>query len=261
MDLTRRPRRSSFVSHVSLLALALALLALTASPAAARKPRKIEIGVGAAGFMNGTFMSDLPDDKKIVQVNGQDAIVPYPGFWGLGGGGGVQLNAMYRGFIGMQLDLLFSQDNGQGEITLNDGTPAATEIKLEMSQGAFHIPLMVKAAIPLKSVRPFLLLGPEFVIPGDPEMTTDPKLAQALEAEADPYINLTTGFGFEFLVPAEGVDLRIPLSIRGSFNFGTADDVKGRMSITDQGQIVGINSEWEYQAFVMLGLTWYQYVD
>jgi hypothetical protein len=261
MAISRRHRRPSVLGialHATLATLALALLV---SPAAARKPRKIEIGVGAAGFMNGTFMSDLPDNKKIVQVNGQDVLVPYPGFWGLGGGGGVQLNAMYRGFIGMQLDLLFSQDNGQGEITINDGTPAATEIKLEMSQGAFHIPLMVKAAIPLKSVRPFLLLGPEFVIPGDPEMTTDPSLAQALKAEADPYINLTTGFGFEFLVPAEGVDLRIPLSIRGSFNFGTADDVKGRMSITDQGQIAGINSEWEYQAFIMLGLTWYQYVD
>lgn len=244
---------------VSILTLALATLAAATAQA---RPHKVEIGIGAAGFMNGTFMSEPAEDKKLVTVEGlappnNQAKVPYPGFWGLAGGGGVQLNAMYKGMIGMELDLLFSQDTGKGEIN---------EVEIEMSQGAFHIPLLVKAAIPLKTVRPFLLLGPEFVLPGDPELTSDVDIGD-LKAEADPYINLQAGFGFEFQLPVSGVDLRVPLSFRGSINFDTPEGLDGRVRLSEYDpasgaiKLEGINSEWEYQAFIMLGLSWYQYVD
>lgn len=246
-------------------------LATLASATASARPHKVEIGIGAAGFMNGSFMSEPAEDKKLVTVEGTDpqvqAKVPYPGFWGLAGGGGVQLNAMYRGMIGMELDLLFSVDKGAGQITLNSGESNEVKVNLTMSQGAFHIPLLVKAAIPLKSVRPFVLLGPEFVLPGDPELTTDLEISPEIKAEAGPYINLQTGFGFEFQLPVSGVDLRVPLSFRGNINFDTPEGLNGRVKLTEvtstsgQPSLKSINSEWEYQAFITLGLTWYQYVD
>ena len=255
-------------SHV-LSFLAVAGLLLTASAAAAR-PHKVEIGIGAAGLMNGTFMSEPAEDKKIVTVEGlappnNQIKVPYPGFWGLSGGGGVQLNAMYKGAIGMELDLLYSHDSGTGKITVD-----AEEFHLTLSQGAFHIPLLVKAAIPLKSVRPFLLIGPEFVLPGDPEAEKDTDtVLTKYSAWADPYINLQAGFGFEFILPVSGVDLRIPLSFRYSGNFGTGDGLDGRMAIDDAESVGGVtvlkslsySSEWQHQAFITLGVSWYQYVD
>jgi hypothetical protein len=100
--------KSTFV--LSFLVAACALI--VASHAVAR-PHKIEIGIGAAGLMNGTFMGTVPDDQKHLDYKGQTVgDLTYPGFWGLGGGGGVQLNAMYKGAIGMELDLLYSHDNG-----------------------------------------------------------------------------------------------------------------------------------------------------
>lgn len=246
----------------------LAVLLLSA-PAWAKKPRKIEIGVGAAGFMNGQFLSEPAENKKFVTIEGtnppEQRKVPYPGFWGIAGGGGVTMNAMYRGFIGMELDLFYSRDSGKGEINIGTETEEISA-KIDMGQGAFHIPLLAKAAIPLKTVRPFVLLGPEFVLPGDAEADADEVLGD-VGAEADPYINLATGIGCEFLLPVSGVDLRIPFSIRGSFNLSTPEGLDGRVKIKNYDSKTGLfqydsfNTEWEYQTFIMLGLTWYQYVD
>jgi len=260
------PLRTSALSALTVPA---AALVLAASPAHAR-PHKIEIGIGAAGLMNGTFMSTIPDEKKVLEYEGEAVGgLTYPGFWGLGGGGGVQLNAMYRGAIGMELDMLYSHDSGTGKITV-DGF----DYHVTLSQGAFHIPLLVKAAIPLKTVRPFLLLGPEFVLPGDPEAEKDSDAVKTkYTATADAYINLQAGFGFEFILPVEGVDLRIPLSLRYSGNFGVGDNLSDRMTITDAEWVgagnnrgllqkeVDYKSEWQHQAFITLGVSWYQYVD
>ncbi len=259
--------RSKSTLVLSFLAVAGAMLA--ASVASAR-PHKVEIGIGAAGLMNGTFMGTVPDDQKHLDYQGtQVNDLTYPGFWGLGGGGGVQLNAMYKGAIGMELDLLYSHDSGTGKITVD-----SQEFHLTLSQGAFHIPLLVKAAIPLKSVRPFILVGPEFVLPGDPEAEKDSDaVVTKYSAWADPYINLQAGFGFEFVLPVSGVDLRIPLSFRYSGNFGTGDGLKGRMAIDDAESVnvggqqaivlksLSYSSEWQHQAFITLGVSWYQYVD
>lgn len=257
--------QSTFV--LSLLAAGGALLATSVASA---RPHKVEIGIGAAGLMNGTFMGTVPDDQKHLDYQGTEVGgLTYPGFWGLGGGGGVQLNAMYKGAIGMELDLLYSHDSGTGKITVDSET-GSEEFHLTLSQGAFHIPLLVKAAIPLKSVRPFLLVGPEFVLPGDPEAEKDSDgVATKYSAWADPYINLQAGFGFEFILPVSGVDLRIPLSFRYSGNFGTGDGLKGRMEIdsahnTPEGtqlDALSYSSEWQHQAFITLGVSWYQYVD
>ncbi len=246
-------------SHLTWLTALTLLAALTCAATANARPHKVEIGIGGTGFMNATFDGKLTDAQKTIDgpTANTKIPVPYPGFWGLAGGGGLTLNAMYRGFVGGELDLLYSMDTAKGEINNQ---------KIEASQGAFHIPLLAKAAVPLRWVRPFLLIGPEFVIPGSPTVKSDISIYPD-KGNVSPYINLATGFGFEFILPAEdGLDLRIPLSFRGSFNLGVDDTVAKRVrfgeSLADgTPTIKSINTDWQYQAFIMLGFSWYQHVD
>ena len=184
------------------------------------------------------------------------AKIPYPGFAGVGGGGGITTSFMYRGAIGAQLDFLYSVDQGKGEIN---------DVAVEIGQGAFHIPLMLKAAIPLRSVRPFLLVGPEFVIPSEPTVESD-LFAKAVKGEADAYVDLGFGLGFDFLLPGEH-DLRIPLMIRGNVNFDVPGGTEGRVTLgdynpaTNELSLKSLSTAWQYQAFVMLGFTWNQAIN
>ncbi|MSP72616.1 MAG: hypothetical protein EXR76_10640 [Myxococcales bacterium] len=269
------------------VALTALLVTGLASDAAARA-HKVEFGLGGLGFVNGAFMTEPSETDKITQIgqtpDGRPAVaaVPYPGYAGVGGGGGLTFNVMYRGAIGAQLDLLFSHDQGKGEIN---------DMEIELSQTAFHMPFLVRGAIPLKHVRPFIFVGPELVVPGEAKVDTTvrfefvpPSKRSAGEeivrylpllvagvptpvGQAGAYLNLQTGFGFEFLIPSEDdLDIRIPLTFRGSFNFDTDEGVDGRLKfsdgpISDGKYVKSINTEWQYQAFITLGVTFNQHVD
>lgn len=257
------------------VALTAALVTGLASNAAARA-HKIEFGIGGLGFVNGAFMTEPSETDKMMQIgqtpSGGPIIVgpvPYPGYAGVGGGGGLTFNVMYRGAIGAQLDLLFSHDQGKGEIN---------DMEIELSQTAFHMPFLVRGAIPLKHVRPFIFVGPELVVPGEAKVDTIVRFAVSPDGtlpagvptpvgQAGAYLNLQTGFGFEFLIPSEDdLDIRIPLTFRGSFNFDTDEAVAGRLELADVPMsnakyVKSINTEWQYQAFVTLGVTFNEHVD
>ena len=245
----------------SVIAAALCSFALAPLNAEARKPKKLELGVGLLGFVNGSFLTEPDEKDKVATIQDGNrtyqAQIPYPGFGGVGGGGGITTNVMYRGAIGGQIDFLFSNDVGTGQIN---------EVDVDIGQGAFHIPVMLRAAIPARTVRPFLLVGPEFVIPGTPKIETD--LPISPKAKADPYVALGFGLGFEFLLPGEH-DLRIPLMLRGNVNFDVPAGTDGRVKLggvdtTTQpptASLTEVSTAWQYQAFVMLGFTWNQAID
>lgn len=247
----------------SFVTLSLALCgAVTLNPAhaEARRAKKLELGVGVLGFVNGSFLTEPDEADKVATIQSGNqtlqAKIPYPGFAGVGGGGGITTNLMYRGAIGAQLDFLYSVDQGRGEIN---------DVAVEIGQGAFHIPLMLKAAIPLRSVRPFLLLGPEFVIPGEPTVESDLFVAP-VKGKADSYVALGFGLGFDFLLPGKH-DLRIPLIIRGAVNFDVPGGTEGRVTLgdynpaTNELALKSLSTAWQYQAFVMLGFTWNQAIN
>jgi hypothetical protein len=244
----------------SMIAAISCFVALAASDAEARKPKKLELGVGLLGFVNGSFLTEPDEKDKIATIQaGNQSVqskIPYPGFGGVGGGGGITTNVMYRGAIGGQLDFLFSNDVGTGQIN---------DIDVDIGQGAFHIPLMLRAAIPARTVRPFLLVGPEFVIPGTPKIESD-VFIKTPKAKADPYVALGFGLGFEFLLPG-GHDLRIPLMLRGNVNFDVPEGTDGRVKLggydpaTGEIALTEVSTAWQYQAFVMLGFTWNQAID
>jgi hypothetical protein len=233
---------------------------------APEREKQWELGVGFLGLVGGSFLSELSDrDKRFpFEVDGQsrgEVVFTYPGFGGVGGGGGLALEANWRGIVGLEVDVLYTRDQGKGDI---DG------FEITMAQWALHIPLLLKVGLPAGLVRPFLVVGPEFVIPGDPEVSGDlPPLAvpgvgtatASLEGQADPYVAIAFGLGFEFRLPVENADLRIPLTLRGSYNPGVGDKGADRQSLscstTGRACTVTLNSEWEWQAAATLGLAYY----
>ncbi len=240
-----------------------------ATPAATPAPsegapashREWEVGASIFGFGNGNF---------IEQPKGADKDEPYPGFAGAGGGGGIGLGAMWRGTIGLELQIIKSQENAEGALNFDFGT-----VTLQMDQSSWHIPLILKIAAPTNSVRPFLFVGPDFVFP-EASGTSDPasvRIIQAgagqgtnplndapttelkLGAHAESYTAWTFGFGFDFLLDVGGPDIRIPLTFRGSYNPDLPVKASERSRITNTAK--EYLSEWEWQAFVSLGVAYY----
>ena len=64
-----------------------------------------EVVVGAFGGVIGSFMEEPSDLKKQFVYQGAIVRIPYSGFGGVGGGGGVTASALYKGVIGLELQL------------------------------------------------------------------------------------------------------------------------------------------------------------
>jgi hypothetical protein len=236
----------------------------TPPPAGPATDREWEVGVGALGYVGGNFLTELEDSKKVVTVHTDHGdklgALPYPGFGGVGGGGGISLDAAWRGIVGLEVDLLYLRDRGKGDV---DG------YTIEMSQWDLHVPVLLKLELPAGMVRPFLMAGPDFVIPGDTDVKFDAPssvhftiegLDTHYKGKADPYIALTFGLGFEIRLPTPGVDLRIPLTLRGTYDSGVGDKGDDRESVdchASTGCTITLKSEWEWQAAGTLGLAWY----
>ncbi|MEK6608355.1 MAG: outer membrane beta-barrel protein [Myxococcota bacterium] len=225
------------------------LLALVApAVAAAAEPRKFEVGVGALGYFGANFLSDTDDD---VPVEGSNLVLPYPGFAGFSGGAGVSLEARYKGFVGLEVDLVRSSDRGSGEINGVDVT---------IGQTSWHMPLLLELAVPSAFVRPSVFVGIDLVFPGEGKGEADPPPDNLeVASTASSYTMLTFGFGFEVLLPIEGVDIRVPITVRGARNGGTSASASDRASVEPTGGYyeATFNSEWQWQAGGTIGVTYY----
>jgi hypothetical protein len=221
------------------------------APTPVEKPSKAEIGVHLYGLAVGSFMTGVEDDDKVATINGEDVAVVYPGFGGFGGAGGLAVDISYAGIIGVQLGLYGSKDGATGSIN---------NVDFEITQTALHVPVLLRAAIPNDSVRPYIFMGPEFIFPSDPEIDNPNPGGIAVSAEAETYGVFTFGFGFEFMLPVEGMDARIPFSLRGMYNPNVEEGLSGRAEYEAEGDVLTaaqFNSEWEWQAAVSLGIAFY----
>ncbi|MBA2320425.1 MAG: hypothetical protein H0V89_04650 [Deltaproteobacteria bacterium] len=224
----------------------LATAALAVIPAK-EDPREFELGAGAFFDAGGEFMTQ-PDDN----IDGQPGL-PYNGFAGFSPGGGIGIDFRYRGIIGLELDFVRRTQVAKSEFTI-DGTTFPWSIR----QSATQIPVLVKLTAPVGLVRPNLFGGIEAVIPGDtsvvdPEWNVDVDLT----ADAGTWMYVTFGLGFEFALPIEEHDLRIPLNIRLSTNPSLPESAFERATYdVENGVLEGVDyvSEWQYQAAVTLGL-------
>jgi len=224
-------------------------------------PREWEVGASIFGFANGNF---------IQKPKGDDKDEPYPGFAGFGGGGGVGFAAMWRGTVGLELQIIGSKEPAEGALNFDFGA-----VTLQLDQTSWHVPLTLKVAAPTKSVRPFLFVGPDFVFPeasgtsdpanvriiqegpgqGTNPLNDGPTAELKLGAHAENYTAWTFGFGFEFLLDLNGQDIRIPLVFRGSYNPDLPVKASERSRVTATAK--EYLSEWEWQAFVSLGVAYY----
>ncbi len=237
--------------------IALALAAHAEIPAR-EPPREIEVGAGLFFNAGGVFMTQPTDNK-----DGEPGL-PYNGFAGFSPGAGLQLEARYKGIIGLEIDFTRWSQNAESEFTI-DGTSYPWFIR----QGAWQIPILLKLTAPVGIVRPNLFVGPEFVLVGETTVEQPAwPVAVDLTAGTPNYMLWTFGLGFETALPIEGLDLRIPFAIRLSQNPGFPKSAFDRATYQVNGapwdgtaggnlQAIDYISEWQYQAAVTLGVSYF----
>lgn len=244
----------------------LLLVATVAHEAHAQKREKpFELGVGIFGG-GGVVGLSKPSDLTVAQVGNltlQDTA--YPGFFGATGGLGLMLDARFQGAVGVEVDLYYAlSDKGSGDITVGQtAVTSGTKYSVNIGQSALHVPVLLKGTLPFGSVRPFLALGPDFVLPSAGSVTitpTPPKGGTGFAATADNYILWTAALGAEVRLPIPRLDIRIPFSLRAGVNFDTSDKVTDRRTAEISGTTIlktTYKSEWQYQGLFTLGAAIY----
>ena len=221
-------------------------------------------GAGPIGNFGAVFLSK-PNDRTFPLANGtRGETNTYPGFTGPSLGGGLALEFRFIDYLGIELDMLYAKQKGGGDLSINDHTSV-----IRIGENSFHVPLLFKVVLPGKVVQPSLFVGPEFVMPGDPQIETDPPFAAGTPAPAllsvnDKYTMVTFGLGMEFRIPSftKYLDIRIPLSLRGGFNPGVGSVLdpdratyQGTGFEINQIQSITYKSVWEWQAQGTIGAT------
>jgi hypothetical protein len=125
-------------------------------------------------------------------------------------------------------------------------------------QRAFHLPVLFELSFPKGPVRPCLFGGREFVFPGDPTITQPTGLAMELQAHNKPYGHWAFGFGLEFVLPIDEIDIRIPWTFKGTVDSTWPNRAEELADYSVEGNTVtGIDylTVWQFHAAVGLGLS------
>jgi hypothetical protein len=235
-------------------------------------PEWISVGVGFVGQVGGNFF-DKPDDQTVLQ--GVPVESDYPGFAGLTRGFGPTLDIRFLGFVGIEMDILFTRDVGEADMEFTRTGPDGSDkfdYTIEIGHDAVHLPLLLKGSIPGEYVQPILFLGPEFVFPSDPHFavleSNVPGGGTAAgvggpvygTAATESYTMFTFGLGLEIMLPIPSVDIRIPFSLRGSYNPGASDkrDERGDHVVNGTDlQSENFATNWKFQAVANFGAGWH----
>ena len=159
-------------------------------------------------------------------------------------GAGIALELRVLGLVGVEIDGLFARDFGSGEVT-----QGSTRASVTIGQRAVHIPILLKGLLPLPLVRPFVVVGPELVLPLVSKAESDPAGAVRAVVGTERYTMVTFGAGAEAKLPVPAVDLRASLSLRGSYRVGSSDDLAERATVLRSGAII-LDGRWRYQALL-----------
>ena len=196
----------------------------------------------ANGFVNGSFISE--PKSKTLSRNGQILILPYPGFGGVGGGGGFNIGIAWKA-LSLDVGLDWSIDSAEGRI---DGQT------FTLSQTTRHIPVTLRAEIPNLMVRPSLLVGFDWVSSSEAKLEQPVGFAftpPLLDPASQDYTAWIFGFGFDFMLNEQ---LRIPLRILAVYAPLDRTDLSERIEFEADGSGFRFNSQWEWQPRVSLGL-------
>jgi len=228
--------------------LALGTCAASMTASAADDSKLFTLGAGLLGSAGGNFIGKPSDSGNSL----------YPGFAGATVGGGLMIDARFFEVVGLEVDFIQSSDEGSGTITIN-----TVDHDITIGQSSLHIPVLFKATLPAGLVSPSVFIGPEFVFVGDATASAvlEVDAGQRFEATNDNYTALAFGVGFEFALPTPIVDIRIPLSLRGTYNGSISDKVAERQEalLPTPGSVGGFRYESnpEFQALLTLGVAAY----
>ena len=215
----------------------------------ARSSNSLWVTVGGFGAVNGSFITQ-PNDKIFTPPESPNTRIdiPYPGFGGVGGGGGLRVELGWRA-LSLGLGYTLSADQADGR--LNGQT-------FTLSQTTHHLPLILRAELPSDSVRPSLFGGPEWVFASTPTLEI-PTLFQGSVyrgAKAEDYLGWCFGFGFDFMIDTHW---RIPLRFKAVYAPYESENIKDYIyftSNTSTGDQIDFKSAWVWQAQVSLGLSY-----
>lgn len=226
----------------------LVCLSLSASTAFAQ----ITLGVGVKGGLNASLVDGVPEDETLEFQNQTYQLDPdfFPMF-GIGGAIGATVEARALGFIGLETGFHVSFDNGSGNEEINNpqGVRLLT-VNQDQRTTAFHIPILLKLAIPFPVITPVFGLGVEVVSQSNSEIEYDVESFNAnREIETSTYTLFMFTAGLEFKVQ----QIRIPLELRLGYNVGFDNTLSGR--VTPEGDNINsatLNYDGAYQAHIGL---------
>jgi hypothetical protein len=216
------------------------------------KPKDFKLSIGVFGLVNGSFLS-APDEKTLeLSINQNTAIAPlaYPGFGGVGGGAGLNLEFSWR-FVGLSFDIYQSKDQGSGKLDL---------ISRDMGQSAWHLPLMLKLMIPNRVVTPYAIVGWEWVKPNQASWEDQKSniIQPGINIGGKNYSYGAYSQNYDAFVFGLGLDIRLlpslsmPIRLRGHHSFMKKDTLNDVMKATDSQLL--FRSQWEWQAELTIGL-------
>ncbi|MCB9674067.1 MAG: hypothetical protein H6737_03065 [Alphaproteobacteria bacterium] len=228
------------------------MLVGTALATAPPTEREVALGVGAFFNGGGTFMTQPQDRTGFGLVD-----LPFSGFAGFSPGGGVSVDFRWRDIVGVEVDLIRSIDTAQSEYGIN-----GVDYRFKAVVPSWHIPMMLKAGIPSKGVSPNLFFGVNVVVPGEPEiqLPTPNGIPWQMTAQTKTYSRMFFGLGFEGRLPIDGVDIRIPFTLRGSMATSYPNSAIERAEYDIRNNVLfGMEYDlrWQYHAAVTLGVSYY----
>ena len=135
-----------------------------------------------------------------------------------GAGAGIGFSAMWQGYIGLDVQMLYTTHELSG--SFND--PLSGQLDFEYTLTQFDLPILLKAAYPNRYVTPSISMGAvmrkDFSEEGDLSMSggeADVRVAQGISKE---HWLTRFGAGLEKTLPLEGHDLRLSLNIMVNYD-------------------------------------------
>jgi hypothetical protein len=254
------------MKRTAVLVLTLALTVLSSSAAALDFPF-IDLRIGARGGPNLNFISDVQED---------DPVPVYPGFFGIGWFVGGALSFDYVGplvGVGMTIELLYSSESASGSVEFDrdlgdDGTKEESELGL--SSSGLHLPIYARAMIGAGVARFFVNLGVDLNFQrSDTEMTVEQlgDVAPFTEGcspgiDCDPFpardfgvspVESTTYFLLGMGLDIDVGPVTVPVEFRWLVNPNYPLSVRERTVETGGVPEYLYEDAWHYQVFVLFG--------
>jgi hypothetical protein len=225
---------------------------VTAQLSDADGPPVVTFQLGVKGGVVGSLLTE-PDARPVH--------LPVPTFFGLGGGGGLALEALFADMLGLEIDVFFLSASGSGEVRF----PGGTKVREHLTSSELHVALLAKLQLayrvgrprtPQTEIRakPYFGLGATFVFQSRSEFTIDRSpfpLDTAIETES--YTTLTAAFG----VAIQTGPVRLPIELRAQWRPLDDDPFERAAFSPETGRDLtrlAVRSTWEFQFFLLFGV-------